>query len=446
MVDIHYLNKFVKEEFIEFGPNKHQEVTRLLYEISKRENRPFKQILSEMPNRSRRFADVKRFLIKRRFPNIDIRDSKNSYMLPKLEIDAGNQVKIKDKLVISPKHFVIEQSVKDTALVQRLKSLYPNAQYTVTAKSKDFFGKKSFTISDYNKRLETFTIIKEEYDFFKQCPCSKKSVSCGLHVVNLGSGCGFECTYCYLQDYINTPGIIIPANLEDFFDEFKKYKRDILICSGEITDSLIFDHMTGYSARIVNFFRPYPKTRFEFKTKGDNIENLLKVKGAENIIVGWSINPPFIIDSLEHYTASLDKRLKAAQKCVDHGYKVGFHFDPMIYYNHWEKDYYTLVKKIFDHIDPKRIDVISIGTLRMTPRLKKIIENRYPDNKILDEELLMSYDGKLRYPFEVRTQMYKKIDGWIKDYGRDVYTFLCMEEKSACQSCESAPLKQYSNN
>ena len=36
--------------------------------------------------------------------------------------------------------------------------------------------------------------------------------------------CAYECVYCILQAYINSPGIKIAANIEEFFDKFKEYK------------------------------------------------------------------------------------------------------------------------------------------------------------------------------------------------------------------------------
>ncbi len=41
----------------------------------------------------------------------------------------------------------------------------------------------------------------------------------------------------------------------------------------------------------------------------------------------------------EHGTASLSERLLAARRCQDAGYRLGFHFDPIVEYPNWEDDY-----------------------------------------------------------------------------------------------------------
>jgi len=445
MVDAQTITHYVEQNFAQFGTNKRNELARLLYEIAKREHKDFQDVLAPFPSSKRRFSDLKQYLLRRRFPHI-VPAQLQRQRFPQLNIDPSNRVELKKNLEIAPNQFFIEESVKDTALAQRLWRKFPQAKFYYISSYKEHIRQCKFTLKDYNERLGTFYVIREEYDFYKPCPCSIKSVSCGYHVVNLGSGCAFECTYCYLQDYLNSPGIVLPANLEDFFEKFRRYKQDIRVGSGELTDSLLFDHITEYSPLIVEFFKQYPKSMFEFKTKSNNIQNLLKVKPAGNIVVSWSMNPQKIIGTTEFYTASLAQRIEAAIQCMRAGYKIAFHFDPMIYYPEWEQGYHDLIEQIFERIDPRCIVWISLGTLRMTPRLKKIIENRFVDNTILDEEFLLGYDGKFRYSFEVRTAMYKKIKEWLEKYLDGDLIYLCMEEKNACQTAALGPAKKKAVN
>ena len=135
-----------------------------------------------------------------------------------------------------------------------------------------------------------------------------------------------------------------------------------------------------------------------------------------------------MIQENEHCTPQLEERLKAAQKCVKAGYSVGFHFDPVILHSNWKQGYKQTIEEIFDFIDTKYIKWISIGSLRMVSTLKKIIENRFKDNKILDEELLLSYDNKLRYEENTRVEIYKYIVEEIKKKNKNVVIYLCMEK------------------
>lgn len=429
------IKTFVNTNYPYLGINKQQEVSRLLFEIAKRERIDYTEVTDNLPQPPSRFVHIKDYLLKRRYPSLTEKGQKIRPSFFDVCINPELKVDVTLKPLNKPINLYIEETVLLTETTKRMMFQFPESNVEIINTYKEHVKKKRFGISDYNHRLESFYLVRENYDFYKRCPCSNKSASCGYFIVNLGSGCPYECVYCVLQDYINSPGIVLPANIEDFFAALKNFKQNIRCGSGELTDSLAFDHISGYSPQIVDFFRKYPKSMFEFKTKSNNIDLLVSVPGARNIIVSWSMNPAKIVETVEYYTATLPQRLEAAQKCADCGYRVAFHFDPIIYYPGWEVDYEKLINDIFDTVDGGNIAWISLGTLRMTPRLKKIIENRFPDNTILDEEFLIGHDGKLRYPRDVRAFIYKNMTSWVRKHSKDVPLYLCMEEKSMHRDC-----------
>ena len=443
IIDAERIKTYISANFPQFGINKRRQLARLLYEIAKREQCDYQELLKEASQTRRDFPHLKRQLMRRRFPMLTENERNACDDLSELDINPDYQIRLKKKPLILPKRFFIETSVMDSDLVKRLQVRFPSIPQVPISTYKEFTAQTPWSIGDYNQRTDNFFLVRENFDFYKACPCAPQSLHCGYHVVNLGSGCAFECAYCYLQDYLNGPGIVVPANIENFFDQFAKYKQNIRVGSGELTDSLIFDHLTGYASMIVDFFKKYPGSTFEFKTKSNNIDGLLSVTPGENIVISWSLNPQTVIETTEFQTASLTERLEAARKCVAAGYKVAFHFDPIIYYVNWENDYRNLIQQTFAQIDQSCIAWLSLGTLRMTTRLKKIIENRFPQNTILDEEFLSGHDGKLRYSPRLRTEIYTKMKEWILSRAPQVYLYLCMEEKEVCGTCETAPLKSF---
>ena len=427
--DIDSLKTLVSKKYYYLGQNKRQEITRLIFEIAKREKIGFSPVFDQLPPPPSRFSFIKSYLLERRYPLLHQNGVKISQTFCDVDINPSFRVNLAKKPLISPKQFFVEESVLSTETVQRIHDKFPNSTFTTIASYREYVKERVFTIADYNKRLENFYIIREKFDFYKHCPCSNNSASCGYFVMNLGSGCPYECTYCFLQNYINSPGIVLPANIEDFFTVFRNLKKNMRLGSGELTDSLAFDHITEYSPKIVNFFRQYPKSTFEFKTKSNNVRLLISVTGAKNIIISWSLNPQKLINAAEYFTASLEERLEAAQACAAAGYRVAFHFDPIICYRGWETDYEALINTVFNKIESNTIAWLSLGTLRISPQLKKIIENRFPENAMLDEELLTGFDGKLRYPAAVRSFIYTTMTSWIRKNSKDVPVYLCMEER-----------------
>lgn len=417
----------VASRFPDFGVNKTREISRLIYEISKKEKTPIKKVLEGLqPNN---FEAIKKELIKRRFPYSSASGEEIKPYLPKIDINPKNSFCITGSR-FNPEKILVEKSAASSSLKERFRKSFPKAKLSEISSLKTFMrDNKKSGIANYNKRRGIVFITNELYDFFKRCPCTKGAVRCGYHIFNLGFGCIFDCTYCYLQEYNNAPGLIFPANIDNFFERFWRYKKSKMrIGTGEFSDSLMLDHITEYSLPIIEFFNKHKDAAFEFKTKSANINNLLKARHSGNIVVSWSLNPHKIIDKNEFFTASLSERLGSAEKCAHAGYKIGFHFDPVIYFNGWEKEYQGVIDLLFSKINPKDMAWISIGTFRFKPELKPIIENRFPDNKILDEELLAGYDNKLRYPYSLRYNMYKSLLNSFKKHFRKLPIYLCMEE------------------
>lgn len=427
---VFYISSILQQKFQKFGVNKIRELTRLVFEISKKYDKAPEIIIDSI--RDFNYEKAKEFLLKNRYPKTYSTAKKENFYLPEINLtdDEANLTLGK----FNPKNIYYTQEAVNSGLYNRVKSLYCNANFVEIESLKSFLKQEKFSIAKYNKRRENLFLMNEKYDFFKPCPCTKNVKCCNYSILNIGYGCLYECSYCFLQGYQNVAGIILPCNLPDFLNREKIKPVDNKmfflprVGSGEFTDSLIFDDVTLFSGDIVKFFKENKDISFEFKTKSTNIDNLLKLGGSSNIVVSWSVNAEQMIKENEHCTPTLQERLKAAQKCVQAGYSVGFHFDPVILYEDWKQGYKKTIENIFDFIDGKYIKWISIGSLRMVATLKKVVENRFPDNKILDGELLLSYDNKLRYEDNERIKIYKHIVDCIREYNKNVVVYLCMEK------------------
>jgi spore photoproduct lyase len=180
---------------------------------------------------------------------------------------------------------------------------------------------------------------------------------------------------------------------------------------------------------LIPYFAAQPNVLLELKTKSDCVESLLKLDPKGRIVVAWSMNPQAVIDLDEHGTASLSARLAAARRCQDGGYRLGFHFDPMIEYPGWESDYHSMLEQTFEAIDWRKLSWVSLGVLRQTPGLKRTMRERFPRSALLTGEQVLCPDGKLRYFQPLRVEMYRKMVGWIRRAAPTVKIYLCMESR-----------------
>lgn len=271
--------------------------------------------------------------------------------------------------------------------------------------------------------------------FFKSCPATREYICCGYHVLNIGMNCPMDCVYCILQAYMNNPWLSFYVNIDDLYhelDEILTANPDNFyrIGTGEFTDSMALDNLTHLSSRLVHYMGDKNNAVLELKTKTAIIDNLADLDHQGRTILSWSLNSPEIMAKEEIRTASLEERLKAASQGAQWGYRLAFHFDPIIYYPDWKTGYRETIERLFSRIDPGKIVWISMGALRFLPSLKQIADDRFPKSIFFSEEFVPGLDGKSRYFRALRTEMYGYIYSQLQRF-TDARTciYLCMESE-----------------
>ncbi len=275
--------------------------------------------------------------------------------------------------------------------------------------------------------------------FFKPCPGTREYICCDYQVLNIGMNCPMDCVYCIMQAYLNNPYLSFFVNIEDLLAELTEaFNQDSnhfrRIGTGEFTDSLALDHFTGLSRVLVEFVRDKNSALLELKTKTAVVENLEGLDHGGRTIVAWSLNSPAIAAKEEIRTASLEQRLAAAAKCASWGYKLAFHFDPIIYHPGWQQGYTEIIDRLFAAVPKEKIVWISMGCLRFLPALKKIAGQRFPNSRLFYEEFIEGLDGKSRYFRTLRVEMYRHLYHRLM-YQADPKTciYLCMENNEIWQ-------------
>ena len=341
------------------------------------------------------------------------------------------------EIEFAPETIFIEESVSDHPLTLDTIRRFPNTpiQRNITySDAVQMIQKNSSDVFGVGKRKLFLTRFKGS--FLKKCPgISPGMVCCNYYVVNLLKNCIYDCSYCFLQDFLhNNPLLVAYVNIEDLMGEldqvFRTYpERNFRVGTGELTDSLALDTVIPYSQQLIPFFNKQKNAVLELKTKSNRVENLLRQDSANNVIVSWSLNPQIVISREEKGTPSLKQRLEAAHLCANKGYKIGIHLDPIIIFQDWEKHYYELINSIFKVLSPAQIEWVSLGSFRYRNSLKKIIKERHKNNQLFTGEHVVSKDGKHRYLRPLRNQAYEKIRNFLKKISTDLNVYICMETK-----------------
>jgi spore photoproduct lyase len=310
------------------------------------------------------------------------------------------------------------------------KYLHPNAR----------FKKEKKALALARKHGE---MVKEvERDLFRTTPNE-------FYIVH-SQGCPFDCQYCFLYDYLGHQVPTIFVNVEDMLQSVRdviasRPRQRLLFHTGEFSDALAFDHITNLSQPLVELFAKCENAFVEFRTKCDNVENLLGLQHNGQTIISWTFSPQRVVQLFEYGTASAEQRIAAARLCQNAGYKIGLRLDPLIRYPSWENDYRKLIETLAAHLHPDLISDCQLGVFRYTPGLGRIIRERFPKSYLRLEESAPCADGKYRYLKHLRLEMYQKIIGWLRRHFSakrigirpDMKIELCMESPQVEQTLAS---------
>lgn len=311
-----------------------------------------------------------------------------------------------------------------------------NVPPVVVHDAKQIYERINAALDPVSEGKKTLYITRNKGNVIRECPGTSVYTCCDYTILHCGTFCSMDCSYCILQSYFHPPVLqyfagldLLGHALEKVFNTDKIYR----IGTGEFTDSLIWEPISLMPAYLVETFSKQHNCILELKTKTVNVESLLNLDHNGKTIIAWSMNTPQIISSQEKGTASLTARLKAAKKVARKGYKLAFHFDPLVIYPGCIEAYKKVIRQIFDTVDAKDIVWISLGTFRFMPGLKAIVEKRFKDSTICYGEFILGLDNKMRYFKPLRIELYKALADYLRKVAPEVFVYFCMEDKEVWQ-------------
>ncbi|MCX7957513.1 MAG: hypothetical protein N3B13_00505 [Deltaproteobacteria bacterium] len=286
--------------------------------------------------------------------------------------------------------------------------------------------------TDYlsEKRHHRLIYISPQKGFIRACPCSRKYRCCNYFTIDTIEGCIYNCEYCILKGFIDNSKILIKADTDELISELNNFKDSlslknltIRIGTGELSDSLALEHIAPFAPILIEETKNKDRIILEFKTKSANVDTILNLPHNPRTTISFSISTTYLHNRLEPDTPSPSERLSAAKRCTEYSYKVGFHFDPIIFYKDYARDYEDIIRKLSLSIPGEAINWISLGTIRFNPVMLDIFTS-----DILFGEYITDAEKKMRYPLYIRKNIYKTISDIIRTYlGNDIKIYLCME-------------------
>lgn len=330
------------------------------------------------------------------------------------------------------RRIVVDAGVATSPLALRVRSRLPGLPWDVLSDGE--------TLGSGLEREDILYLKRYRGRFLRFCPGTSHYRCCAYQIIHIGENCPLRCSYCILQAYFQDRVLKVWANQEDLWNELEQAfsvepGRRYRVGTGEFTDSLVLEAVTGYSRDLVGFLGAYPQVCLELKSKVVDLSWMDRIKDPRRILPAWSMNAPEIVEREEQgECASLEERLAAARTCVQAGMRVCLHFDPIIHFPGWEQGYARTVEMIFDHLRPDDIAYLSMGSFRHMPDLKRCISENYPESTYIFGEYIIGLDGKQRLLRPLRVAQFRFLAERLRRGGLDRQIYLCMESDEVWQA------------
>jgi spore photoproduct lyase len=314
-----------------------------------------------------------------------------------------------------------------------------DAETVVSASPRQVFAAVSAADDPVTAGKQALFLTVNRGPFIRRCPGTKHYRCCGYRILNIGRFCTMDCSYCILQAYFHPPLLQYYVNQEDMTaqlkDLFGRTGRVTRLGTGEYTDSAIWNECTDLNRRLVSLFAGQDGGVLEIKTKTVNIEPLRGADHNRKTIAAWSLNTEAVIAGQERGSASLEERLRAAAACQAMGYPLAFHFDPLVVYEGCREEYAAVIQRLFAAVSADNIVWISLGSFRFMPALKPLIQDRFPDSRIVYGEFISGIDRKMRYFKPLRVELYRSVISEIRRHAPDLTIYFCMEDDDVWRQC-----------
>ena len=333
------------------------------------------------------------------------------------------------------RNIYVEKKVEQRSFTIELLKNLKNPDYQLIDDYSNYFGVLKKPYLQKRNKLDLF-IAEKTGDLVKEAPnaygLSGEKHFYFIHAYN----CIYECQYCYLQGYFNSPDIVLFVNHDEIVNSMRTIMQNensnnrIWFHAGEFSDSLALSHLTNELDIYWDFFREFPTAILELRTKSANIKVLENLKPLKNTIISFSMSPDKEIKQFDLLTAGLKGRLKSIEKLASHGYHIGLHFDPIIYSEDIFKRYHTLFEQVFSILPTRQLEYISLGVVRFTKDVYFEVEKNYPNSALLQESFIKSFDNKIRYKRPMRLHILEEMKSLLinKEIPEEKVYF-CMEDE-----------------
>ena len=311
-------------------------------------------------------------------------------------------------------HIYVEREIWGHADVETILKKFPKAKIILIRHYKDLFNRKKQSRFMQERSKKLILAKKEGQRIYPGAPVCQSFSETQFCYSSLIMNCPFHCEYCYLQGMYPSANLVLFLNIEDYFQDCRKWIREkgsLYLCISYDTDLLALEEIFPYVEKFSRFLEGEEKLRIEVRTKAGGEALFRKIKRAQlsaearkRLIFAFTVSPEEIVQRAEHSSASLESRLRAAKLLIEEGYSIRLCFDPMIYHEKWKELYNVFLDTVFREISMAKLYDCSVGSFRISETYLKPMLKAFPQSPYT----VFPYEntgGYYHYPEKIKEEM-----------------------------------------
>ncbi len=278
------------------------------------------------------------------------------------------------------RHIYVERDVLRHPVTADILSKLPNASVIPIEHYKDVFnrGKQDLTLQETEPSL---ILAKNNGTlFYPGAPVCQSFGEEHFMYTSCVMNCLYDCDYCYLQGMYPGRNVVVFVNLEDYFKELDTLlaKHPVYLCCSYDSDLTALHGLLPHAKAFCDYTAAHPELRLELRTKSAALPFIKKLPAVQNIVMAFTLSPEEIIRRYEHYTPTLQARLRTAKEAAAQGFSLRLCFDPILDVPNASVLYSTLVDDVFAILSPEEITDISLGVFRLSKDYLKQLKRAKP--------------------------------------------------------------------
>ncbi|MBN8222024.1 MAG: hypothetical protein J0L53_13960 [Spirochaetes bacterium] len=327
----------------------------------------------------------------------------------------------------------IENAAADRPLTEKIREKLQPQKTEFIDDYQDFFSRRKTPYLQKRSERNLFIALKRGA-LLRIAPDAYGFGADDLHYYYIHAyNCVYECEYCYLQGYFSSPDLVLFVNHDEILREMKSalaqtpHKR-VWFHAGEFSDSLALSHISQELPLYWDFFRQNPHSFLELRTKSVNLSMLRGLEPLPNVIVSFSLSTEVQAALFDREAPGVMQRIEAMQRLRDMGFRLGVHFDPIIYREDFTEKFSEIAAPVADRIGFGAIDYISLGVVRFAKDVFREAKENYPDSGMFARHFIQGEDAKMRYIRPLRLQLLETSQAILKKHGcPEQKIYFCME-------------------